>query len=127
MSDRSNVDQIAAEVYQLLQAVPDDCENPQALVLDLAQQAQDRQLGKAPLDAATRSANAAAVEQCIQSAFRTLDPKAQAIMLVQLSEGSHYRAIAEELNLPPADVLRILTEAYAQLRWHMEPAEATKR
>lgn len=126
MSDRSIVDQVAAEVYQLLQAVPDDCENPQALVLDLAQQVQDRQRGRAQLEAAAGSVNAAAVEQFIQSAFRTLDPKAQEIMLVQLSEGSHYRAIAEQLNLPPADVLRILTEAYAQLRWHMEPAEATR-
>jgi RNA polymerase sigma factor (sigma-70 family) len=123
MTNGSYVDQIAVEVHQLLQAVSDDCENPHTLVLGLAQRVQDRRQGGAQLEAAASSVNAAAAERRIQTAFKALDPKAQEIMRLHLSQGSHYRQIAERLNMQPAHVLRILTEAYAKLRWHTEPVE----
>jgi DNA-directed RNA polymerase specialized sigma24 family protein len=123
IDDRSNVDQIAVEVCQLLQAVPDDCEAPQALVLKLAQRVQDRQESVGAQPASASRANAAADRQFLQNAVLALDRQAREIMLLQLSDGSHYRAIAERLNMPPAEVLRILTSAYAQLRWHTEPVD----
>jgi DNA-directed RNA polymerase specialized sigma24 family protein len=125
IKDRSNLDQIAVEVFQLLQAVPDDCEAPQALVLNLAQQVQERRDEGAQRHAAASSANAAATEQSLKEAFNQLDPEARAILRLQLWEESHYRAIAERLKLPPALVLRILTDAYAQLRWHTETVRST--
>jgi DNA-directed RNA polymerase specialized sigma24 family protein len=125
IKDHSNLDQIAVEVFQLLQAVPDDCEAPQALVLNLAQQVQERRDEGAQRHAAASSANAAAAEQSLKEAFNQLDPEARAILRLQLWEESHYRAIAERLKLPPALVLRILTDAYAQLRWHTETVRST--
>src|SRR5688572_6710749 len=127
MSDRPDVDQIAAEVYQLLQSVPDDCENPQVLVLELAQRIEDRRLGGAQPAAAASSANTAAAERLIQNAFSNLDPRTQEIMRLQATEGSHYLAIAARLNMQPAHVLRILREAYVQLRWHTEESEPTTK
>lgn len=127
MSDRPDVDQIAAEVYQLLQTVSDDCENPQVLVLELAQQVEDRRQGGTKPATAASSANTAAGERLIQNAFSKLDPKAQEITRLQCAEGSHYRAIAARLNMQPAHVLRILTEAYVQLRWHTEESEPTTK
>lgn len=123
ISDRSSIDHIAVEVCQLLQAIPDDCETPQALVLKLAQRVQDRRDGGAQFDAAASSANAAAGEEFLRDAFTALDPKTKAILKLHLTDGSHYRAIAERLNLPQAHVLRILTRAYARLRWHTEPVD----
>jgi DNA-directed RNA polymerase specialized sigma24 family protein len=128
MKDGSNLDQIAVEVHQLLQAVPDDCENPQALVLTLAQRIQDR-TQEPQVDDATIAANAGAGERLIQNAFASLDRRTREILLLQLSADGHYRAIARRLNMPPSDVLRILREAYVKLRWHTEsqepPAEST--
>ena len=122
MKDGSNLDQIAVEVHQLLQAVPDDCENPQALVLTLAQRVQDRTQG-AQVDGATITANAGAGEQLIRNAFGSLDRRTQEILLLQLSADGHYRAIARRLSMPPSDVLRILREAYVKLRWQTESQE----
>jgi DNA-directed RNA polymerase specialized sigma24 family protein len=127
MDNHTNVDQIAVEVSQLLQAVPDDCEAPQALVLKLAQRVQDRGQGKVRLEAVSSGASAAADKRLLQNAVRALDPRAQEILLLQLSDGGHYRAIAERLNMPPTDVLRILTSAYVQLRWHTEPVDPPAR
>jgi hypothetical protein len=127
INDGSNVDHIAVEVCQLLQVVPDDCEAPHALVLKLAQRVQDRGQGGARLEAAASGANAEAGKRLLQNAMKALDPHAREIMLLQLSDGSHYRAIAERLNMPPADVLRILISAYAQLRWHTERVDPPAR
>ncbi len=127
MRDRPDVDQIAAEVYQLLQTVSDDCENPQVLVLELAQRVEDRRQEGTKLATAASSANTAASARLIQNALSKLDPKAQEITRLQFAEGSHYLAIAAQLNMQPAHVLRILTKAYVQLRWHMEESELTTK
>jgi hypothetical protein len=127
MRDRPDVDQIAAEVYQLLQTVSDDCENPQVMVLELAQRVEDRRHGGTKITTAAGRACTPASERLIQNVFSKLDPRAQEIMRLQLAEGSHYRAIATRLNMQPADALRILTDAYVQLRWHTEESELTTK
>lgn len=130
-SEASDIDELADEVCRLMQAVPDDCEHPQAVLLELAQQVQDRKEREGSGSVATAStattASSAEGERFVQNAFRALDPEARKIMLVQLSAGSHYIAIAEQLNMEPATVLRVLTKAYVQLRWHTEAVDSAGR
>lgn len=126
--EASDIDELADEVCRLMQAVPDDCDHPQAVLFGLAQQVQDRKEREGSGSVATAStattASSAEVERLVQNAFRALDPEARKIMLVQLSAGSHYIAIAKQLNMEPATVLRVLTKAYVQLRWHTETVDS---
>lgn len=122
----SNLDEIANEVHRLLQAVPDGCEDPQAVILELAKAVESRQHAMRLKDLGRRKAESsapggpttAAGELLVKNAFRSLDPEAQTILRMQLSDGCHYRMIAERLNMQPSQVLRILRMAYSQLRWH---------
>lgn len=126
-SEASDIDELADEVCRLMQAVPDDCEHPQAVLLEFAQQVQDRKEGEGSGSVATAStattASSAEGERLVQNAFRALDPEARALMWAHVSAGSHYLAIAEQLNMRPATVLRVLTKAYVQLRWHTETVD----
>jgi hypothetical protein len=128
--DRSNLEDVANEVCRLLQSVPDRCENPQLVVLELAKSVMDRTQGAAEEGRAasgTTEPSCAAGAVVIQNAFSELDPRARAIMRLHLSDGGHYRAIAKRLNMDPSLVLRILGHAYAQLRWHTEPVSPAAR
>lgn len=129
-SEASDIDELANDVCRLMQAVPDDCEHPQAVLFELAQQVQDRKerkeregSGSVTTASTVTTASSAEGERLVQNAFRALDPEAQKIMLVHLSAGSYYIAIAEQLNMEPATVLRVLTKAYVQLRWHTETVD----
>jgi hypothetical protein len=127
VKDRSNIDELADEVFGLFQAVPDDCENPQAVLIELARAAELRRDGEGGVNAErgelTPEVPCISGVSLAQRAFGALNPEAQKLILMQLSSGNHYRSIAELLNMQPAHVLRTIREAYVQMRWHTEPLD----
>lgn len=127
VSDGSNIDDLADEVFPLLQAVPDDCENPQAVLFELARTVKLRGYRKGEVGAERGEWTAEPPRTSgglfVQKAFEALNPEAQKLILMQQSSGAHYRSIAEHLDMQPAHVLRILREAYFQMRWHTEPVD----
>jgi hypothetical protein len=129
--DRSNLDDIANEVYRLLQSVPDECQDPQLVVLELAKSVMDRTQGAVqggrPASSTGSEPSSAAGATIIQNAFCELDPRTRAFMRLHLSDGNHYRAIAERLNMDPSHVLRIIGHGYVRLRWHTEPVSPGAR
>ena len=138
-SEGSSVDEIAREVFTLMQDVPDGCEEPQAVVLELAREVEARRekrltdRGQTGTEDAvsgsgtTTSPSSAERAQFLRSAVSKLDPKEREILLLHLSEGSHYRAIAERLNMQPSHVLGILRRAYTGLRWHTETVNSAAK
>jgi DNA-directed RNA polymerase specialized sigma24 family protein len=116
--EEMDVDELASRVFQQLQAVPDECDQPQAKLFDLARKVMDedekprKQANVPEVTGQTR----AWAQLALQTAWNDLDREAQRMMSMHVYDGCTYRGIASRLGVSEEHVLGVLRTAYATLR-----------
>lgn len=101
------IEKITPAIFDLIQQVPDDCEHPHEMLLQLAGKVMD---SKVPI-----TGIAPVISPQLDEAFKDLPTESQSILLMHLAPGQNYRLIAEKLGMHPKDVLGMLRSAYAEL------------
>lgn len=120
-----SVEEIARKVFQQIQELPNEHENPEAALFELARRVIDDGAAGQSQTVLTIAEPIAANDRMrarmhLEAAWNELDGEARMMMSMHVYDGCTYRDIARRLHMSTADgeqhVLDILKVAYAQLR-----------
>lgn len=120
-----SVEEIARKVFQQIQQLPNEHENPEAALFELARRVIDDGAAGQSQTVLTIAEPIAEYDRMkarmhLEAAWNELDGESRIMMSMHVYEGCTYRDIARRLHMPTADgerhVLDTLKVAYAQLR-----------